>query len=388
MFPSVLILGRQPSLGLAELESLYGADALQPIGGSAVLLNVHPQEVSFNRLGGSIKLAKVLTSFEFTDWSKLVDYLVRNIPEHLDYLPEGKLKLGVSVFDLPVSVQSLNRSTLAVKKAIKNAGRSIRVVPNNGLSLNSAQVRHNQLTSVLGMELLLIKNGSKTILAQTVVEQDIDAYAARDQQRPKRDSRVGMLPPKLAQIIVNLTQPKLNSVLLDPFCGTGVILQESLLMGLRVHGSDLEPRMVEYATDNLAWLEQQYTNLPGSIVETGDATNFLWPAFDAMACETYLGRPFAESPKPEVLREVMQDVNLIHKRFLQNVAKQTPAGLKLCIAVPAWKTHDGFQHLKTLDSLEELGYTRTKFVHAKSEDLIYYRSGQVVARELVVLTRK
>ncbi len=84
----------------------------------------------------------------------------------------------------------------------------------------------------------------------------------------------------------------------------------------------------------------------------------------------------------------MQDVDTIHKKFLQNVARQTKPGFRLCIAVPAWKTKNGFQHLKTLDSLEELGYTRVSFAHARPKDLVYHREDQIVARELVVLIRK
>ena len=84
----------------------------------------------------------------------------------------------------------------------------------------------------------------------------------------------------------------------------------------------------------------------------------------------------------------MQDVNLIHKRFLQNVARQTQSGFRMCIAIPAWKTPAGFKHLKVLDNLEDMGYNRIEFVHVRVEDLIYHREGQVVARELVVLVRK
>lgn len=390
MFSSILILGRQPALGLAELESLYGADALQPVGAGAVLLNIDPQEIPFSRLGGSIKLAKVLTELQHTDWPKSVDYLCTNIPKHLDYLPEGKLKFGLSVFGLPVGLQQLNRSTLTIKKAIKSAGRSVRVVPNNEMTLNSAQVRHNQLTSPLGMELVLIKHGAQTILAQTVAEQDIDAYAARDHGRPKRDSKVGMLPPKLAQIIINLAKPASSATVLDPFCGTGVVLQEALLMDFPCLGTDLDERMVEYSIVNLEWLKSGFAfSGINHGVTVGDATNHQWgKSFDTIACETYLGRPFSALPKPEVLREVIQDVDTIHKKFLRNVAAQTEAGFRMTIAVPAWKTPDGFLHLKSLDSLEDLGYTRIKFVHVSNEDLIYHRSDQVVARELITLIRK
>lgn len=388
---SIIILGRQPALGLAELESLYGANTLQPVGNTAVLLDVPVNEINFPRLGGSIKLAKVLTALQTTDWAKLIDYIVKTIPEHLHYLPEGKLKFGLSVFGLPVQVDQINRSALSIKKVIKAAGRSVRVVPNSELSLNSAAVRHNQLTGELGMELLLIRDGHKTILAQTVDEQDIDGYAARDQERPKRDARVGMLPPKLAQIIVNLANPPQGSTVLDPFCGTGVVLQEAALMGYGVIGTDLEQRMVDYAHENVAqWLPKTFNVSPTVVVQQGDAINTTWNdihTFEAIAGETYLGRPFSTTPDESVLSEVMQDVDTIHKKFLRNVAMQTKTGFRMCIAIPAWKTTHGFKHLKMLETLTDLGYNRIKFEFAAAEDLIYHREGQIVGRELVVLQR-
>lgn len=389
MMQSLLILGRQPALGLAELESRFGADTLTLVGQQAALLDKDPKEVPLQRLGGSIKLAKLLTELPTTNWNQLISLVEKALPEHLGYLPEGKLKFGLSAYDLGVDAGMVSRSTLRIKKVVKSTGRSVRVVPNNEPALNSAQVLYNQLTSPLGMELLLVRNGDRTLLAQTVTEQDIDAYAARDQGRPKRDSKVGMLPPKLAQIIVNLSDIT-KGTLLDPFCGTGVILQESHLMGLRVYGTDLEQRMIDYTNANLEWLEEKTGSHVQGTTEKADATNHQWKetSFDAIACETYLGRPFSAQPDPKVLQEVMQDVNHIHKKFLQNVAQQTASGFRMCIAVPAWKTPSGFKHLKTLDVLEELGYNRIEFVHARSEDLIYHREGQVVARELVVLQKK
>ena len=157
-------------------------------------------------------------------------------------------------------------------------------------------------------------------------------------------------------------------------------------MGLNVYGSDLEPRMVDYTKANLEWLN--ITSVEQR-VEQGDAIIKDWnEPFDLVASETYLGRPFSASPKPEILREVMQDVDTIHRKFLRNLARQTKSGFRLCLAVPAWRTAHGFQHLKMLDSLEELGYTRLKFVHVAREELIYHRDNQIVARELIVLIRK
>jgi tRNA (guanine10-N2)-dimethyltransferase len=385
MTQSLAILGRQPALGIAELESLYGAEALRPVGREAVCIDKASDEIEFTRLGGTIKLAKVLTVLDTTHWPELQDYLTKTIPQHLQYLPEdGKLQIGLSTYGLQVDGKRLLAAGLELKKVIKKTGRSVRLIPNKEPALNSAQVLHNHLTGPLGWELLLVRDGSQTILAQTVSVQDITAYAKRDQARPKRDARVGMLPPKLAQIIVNLATSSDQACVLDPFCGTGVVLQEALLMGYSAYGTDLEPRMVEYSEANLRWLRQDSEKWK---LEVGDATSHQWQNFDVVAGETYLGRPFSALPAPHVLDEVMRDVDTIHQKFLRNLARQTQPGFRACIAIPAWKTSNGFKHLKTLDNLHELGYTRVSFVHAKREDLVYHRENQIVARELVILIR-
>jgi tRNA G10 N-methylase Trm11 len=387
---TLIVHGRQPALGKAELESLYGADILRPAGDNASLLDIEPTSIDFMRLGGMVKFCKVLTILDTTKWDDIEKFLVNTTPQHFSVLPDGKLKIGLSVYGIKASPKRIQASALEIKKAGKTVGRSIRIVPNKGAAMNSAQVLHNKLTQKLGWELVFVRDGDKTILAQSIAVQDIDAYAARDQKRPYRDSRVGMLPPKLAQTIINLAGGKNETkTVLDPFCGTGVVMQEALLMGFSAHGTDLEPRMVEYSEKNLQWLKQTSRRpIAGWTVEQADATNYEWGGFDAIAGETYLGRPLSSLPDPNILNKIIQDCDTIHKKFLKNVARQTKPGLRMCIAVPAWKKKDGFAHLPTLEKLSELGYTRLSFEGANEQELIYHRPDQTVARELVVLIRK
>ena len=443
---TLIILGRQPKLGLAELESLYGADKLSPVGNHAVLIDMEPATVDFGRLGGMVKFCKVLAELDTTSWSEIEKYLIKTVPQHLSNLPEGKLRLGLSVYDIDIAPQLIIATGLKLKKVIQKSGRSTRVVPNVEPALNAAQVLHNKLNGPLGWELIFVTHGNKTLLAQTIAVQDIEAYGQRDHGRPKRDTKVGMLPPKLAQIIINLavgfigdqpisplcedgvqgdgeqrsetyqkygeqvaelpTQQSASSgsrvassaskqadasqmAILDPFCGTGTVLLEAAMMGYNPYGSDIEPRMVEYSKTNLDWLgEKLFHPLFTYLVELGDAASAQWDnSFDFVASEVYLGRHFASPPSLDVLRQVVSDVNVITKKFLINLAKQTKPDFRLCIALPAWKSDGDTKHLPLLDSLEELGYNRLSFVHATDEDLIYYREGQIVARELVVLQR-
>lgn len=395
MSQSIVILGRQPKLGLAELESLYGAKSVTPFGTQFALLDIDTKDITFNRLGGVIKLATVLTELPTIDWLQIEKYLLKMVPEHMDYIPaEGKFNLGLSAYQLQATVNQLTRTALTLKKLIRATGRSVRIVPNKEPALSTPQVLHNNLAGATrGWELIFVRKGTSTIVGLTMAEQDIDAYTARDQARPKRDAYVGMLPPKLAQTIINLataTLPTVDSAILDPFCGTGVLLQEALLMGYNVQGTDLEPRMVEYSTENIKWLKDKWADATGNVhIESGDARSYTWQQpINSVAAETYLGKPLKSIPPSDVMRAMVDEVNLLHKKFLQNLHGQLKPGTRLCLAIPAWNMgNNHFKHLSVLDQLTDLGYNRIALEHAGFNDLLYYRPDQLVARELVILIR-
>jgi tRNA (guanine10-N2)-dimethyltransferase len=446
----LMVLGRQPALGLAELESLYGADKVRPVGAQAAIVDVDPCLLAFDRLGGSVKFCKVLTELDTTDWHEIEKFLLKVSPGHSERMPEGKMQLGLSLYGFRESVKQIESTGLTLKKAIRKTGRSVRLTTNKEPALSSATVLHNRLTGPTGWELVFVRAGDKTVVAQTVKIQDIDSYTLRDRGRPKRDTRVGMLPPKLAQTIINLAVGKLpedklenicaisagkpiprkllDKIILDPFCGTGVILQEAALMGYDVYGTDVERRMIDYTFANLEWLETQFKfNISAEAnLEIGDATSFKWErTVDFVASESYLGRPFTTRPAPEVLAQTVTDCNLIIKKFLQNIHSQLKPGTRLCLAIPAWLMDSGqsslsalrddgralqrsvhgrcvssgaqagarnvprkIVHLPLVDQIEQLGYNRISFEHVRDEQLLYYREDQVVARELLVIVKK
>lgn len=383
------VLGRQPALGLAELESRFGANYVQAISNDVAQIDTDKDITIFSQLGSVQKAAEIIDILETTDWNKAARHIQKNLKELLNQLPEGKVTLGLSIHGLNIPPRQINATALSLKKVIKAQGRPARIVPNNEKSLNTAQVIHNKLTSENGVELVLVKHHNKLILARTKWVQDIEAYSRRDQKRPMRDSRVGMLPPKLAQIILNLAVGQSDNKLtvLDPFCGTGVLMQEAALAGHDILGTDIEPRMIEYTEKNLDWLD-----LPDSIEKeftVADATSHNWrQKFDTIAAETYLGRALSSLPDQETLNKIISDCSQIHKKFFRNVARQTEPGFRMCVAVPAWRTKNGFKHMPVLDHLEELGYNQVSFVHAKTTDLVYHREDQIVARELIIVTRR
>ena len=442
------ILGRQPKISLAELESLFGSTNVTPI--SPNLATVDTSHLDLDRLGGTIKAGQILDTPPI---------------DHLRTLPKGKLTIGISDYRTKATAHTAAHEAIKLKGILKRHGYSVRTIPNTTAILSTATSHHNHLgNSPNKIELIYFEGGT----ALSTGTQNITAYAKRDQARPARDARVGMLPPKLAQILINLaigqlkiqhspTPPHCHSEasaeestlrILDPFCGTGTILQETILMGYSAYGTDLDPRMINFSQRNLDWLlgntalqrksglivfedirQAEVTNhnthspqrvgCPASLVrssedeteccdfdiargrgsqkpltqifrlDTADATTFTWQQpIDALATETYLGQPFSAPPADLKLKQVQQTVKHIILSFLKNIHPQISKNTPLALTIPAWKRMDGtFSHLNILDEIQRLGYNVVKFQHTTQSDLLYYRENQIVAREIIVLTK-
>lgn len=421
----IALLGRQSDLSLAELSAVYGSSRVYRASQSAALIDAPSFDIT--ALGGTVKAGRVLVTLR--GHNATMHGIERWIRQY--YAPElltrsGKITLGISAYGLRVSPRELQRIGLALKLIFKKQDRSLRLIPNTDIALSTAVSHNNKLgLSDKKAELLLIRlDDGSLIIAESYGAQNITAYAKRDRERPRRDAFVGMLPPKLAQIMVNLavgadrytegagsaiqasqqsptrasadaqreaaervaaTNPATKQHILDPFCGTGTVLQEALLKGHRVHGSDLSQKMVDYTTENLSWLQRTHKHT-GTIasVQQGDAMTFHWteaPLIDAVVCETYLGQPFSAPPRPEKLKEVVGNCNHIISGFLRNIRHQLRPGTPLCIAVPSWQSTDGhFTRLPLVHELSSLGYT-----HLNPMPLRYHRPGQVVARDILLL---
>ena len=389
----IAILGRQPALGMAELEKIYGGENVAWFSSSTATIN--SDSFSLDHLGGTQKAGKVILELPRGDLReismKIVRYYTKKWSEG-----ESKITLGISSYGLPASSREIQKIGIILKQKLKTSQRSLRLIPNAEPTLNTAVSHHNKLGLAENkVEILIVRaQNGRIIVAESIGAQNITALAKRDQGRPKRDAFVGMLPPKLAQIIINLATPTQPSsrqdlTLLDPFCGTGVILQEAALMSYEVYGTDLSEKMVEYSEKNLDWLQDTY-HLPVSrTLHHGDAMNTTWrQPIHAVACESYLGQPFSAPPSPSKLTEVRGNCNHIISTFLKNIARQLTPGTPLCVAVPAWKDAFGsFTHLPLISQLEKLGYTQHQFTNVQSSDLLYYREDQVVARQLLVLVK-
>ena len=383
----VAILGRLPKLSIAELEAMFGKSHVRAV--SRNIATIDTDNLSIDALGGSLKCGTIIHTLPADGHPTLehASHWITHTYVHQLLAVGGKITLGISAYGISTSPRQLQNIGLSLKSSMKRHGASLRLVPNTTTALSTATSHNNKLgLSPKKRELFIIKTDDGTILiTESNGAQNITAYARRDRNRPRRDAFVGMLPPKLAQIMVNVAVGNAaKATILDPFCGTGTVLQEALLKGYDVCGSDLSQKMIDYTTENIAWLQSKY-HITGTVrsLEQADAMTHQWPKaqqLDAVVCETYLGQPFSAPPSPKKLHEVTGNCNHIITNFLRNIHSQLTPGTTLCIAVPAWRDAGrNLTHLPLIKDLETLGYT------LQQPPLIYSRSDQVVAREILLL---
>jgi len=61
-----------------------------------------------------------------------------------------------------------------------------------------------------------------------------------------------VMMPRMARTLINLTCVQAGGLVLDPFCGTGGILIEAEMLGMRSVGSDFDPLMAAGSRQNVS----------------------------------------------------------------------------------------------------------------------------------------
>lgn len=267
------ILGREPHLSVAELYAVLGdsVDWSRAELSPEVLVVEHEQSMAnstslMRRCAGIIKIAEGWESILGTP-SFSTDAIAHCILDHT--AADRRVRFGYSVYDCGGGVReverirrALARGARAQKEWLEERGRKVRHVTSRAPSLSSVTVeRQGLLPEDNGVEVCVLVGHNRVRLARTLAVQPYQEWSARDYGRPRRDARSGMLPPKLARIMVNLvvrgTPDERHHALLDPFCGSGTVLMEALLLGVpRVIGTDASADAVRDAQENIAWVQQ------------------------------------------------------------------------------------------------------------------------------------
>lgn len=92
--------------------------------------------------------------------------------------------------------------------------------------------------------------GSETLYGELSCRIDRGLFNQRENHKRPFSAPISM-PPQLARTAVNLAAKPLGSKIIDPFCGTGGILIEAGLCGIKPFGVDCKEEMVKGTRKNL-----------------------------------------------------------------------------------------------------------------------------------------
>ncbi|MDA1060381.1 MAG: hypothetical protein O3B47_01155 [bacterium] len=369
-------LGRKKELCFGELIAVLGEDKLVERNLDTAIFKLNNIDGLQDRLGGTIKIIEIFDHVPKTQISTSIEKKLKQFFQN----HSGKIPFSISVLSFK------DRKTINIKellnfskKIIKSLGLNCRFVNKGPISPKPSTIYKARVIEK-GIDICIINGQSSSVyLGRTITIQNIDSYSKRDFDKPGRDAKVGMTPPKLAQIMINLAGP--SNTIYDPFCGTGTFLMEAMLMGKNGVGSDISTRMVEYSEKNLSWTQEQFRADTKFRIFEKDA-RFLIKSnipekIDAIVTEGYLGKPLEKQPTQHEQETIFRELANLHLNWLRAVRQITNCPIVMCVA--AFKVGPQIIHLPKFQELvKEAGYKVT-------ETFTYDRPDQIVVRDIKIL---
>lgn len=386
----VFILGNHPDLSTAEIKSFFSYNEIEAtfssVSSEILLVNTKsPVDVKkmINFLGGTIKIAQILgKANSINSFEDLVKYF-KNI------VATSNFDFGLSFYNYPISSQTIFHYCKNIKIALKKEGiKASYTLPKKGVNLSSAQVSRKIFPN--GLELIVFAFKDEVYFAKTIVLQDIKLFSTLDYGIPFINPRIGMLPPKLAQIMVNLALPekKIPFTIYDPFCGQGRVVLQSLMQGLEAYGSDKDPKAVLATSKNILWLKNKFhlkfdDNYPDEHIFRLDASaensKLKNKNIEAIACEPDLGPACRKMITGEEIDKIFKRLSDLYLTSFTQFKKIISPKAKIVCVFPMINDESLLDEI--IDNITALGYYMV-------DDFKYGRSYQVVKRHIGVFKIK
>ncbi len=388
-------MGTNTDLSVAELAAVLDLKDVKLLAPDFLIWETKTEinpETLMQRLGGTIKIGEIKEEIKDGDDVALLKTLTELAKIKKYQSKEGKFNFGFSDYGkYQFNKQNLG---LKLKKYFSQEDISSRFVISREKTLSSVVVTQNKLLT-RGIEFVLIKVENKILIGETISVQPFKDLSRRDYGRPARDDQSGMLPPKLAQIMINLAQVRnAEDVIIDPFCGSGTILSEAMLAGYKhLFGSDLSAKAIDDTHKNISWIRELY-NLKDIKVKifVKNVTN-LSKFFIAKSAEAIITEPFLGPQRGMInFKVVMSNLEVLYSDAIKQFGIVLKTGGRVVMIWPMFygqkpitPNYTGFKMLNMLpENLRESEFLKKTY----RPTIIYGRQGQKVYREIVVLEKE
>lgn len=364
----LLQLGRIEQLALKEVENLFPAVSVQPVLPGLVLLETADAQSFLDTISQS---AGVVKSFQI-----LQDHLTEQQAQQL--ILDELQSLKKPTFSITQRADSKLFDLETIKQLLAERKVSSRFLHSpSGFGLSAAVLRHKAV-----QEFFILTENNLYTVAKTNWIQDIDEWSERDYGKPARDRKRGMLPPKLARMMIHLLSPELRSRsprrLYDPFSGTGTVLMEGSLLDWEVYGSDLSGQAIQDTAQNMQWLRQHTGVAEPKALFVADVVKVslsdLKNKMHAIVTEPFLGKV---QPRPDQLPNIFKGLEKLYLGAFKQWTQLLEDGGEVVIVTPLVETeHKVFDMSRTIDNISRYGYT------VLSGPYLYTRPQTIVKRAI------
>ncbi len=331
------------------------------------------------------------------------------------FLPLGRenLRFGISVYGAGGKFREINQTFFLVPKILREIKERLE---KRGVKTSYLSIKEKELSTVMvdqrglldkGFELVFGVGEKEIFVGKTLVVQDYESYSVRDYGRPARDPRAGMVPPKLAKMMVNLALKDKDQVFLDPFCGSGTILQELVMLGYKnLVGTDSSEKSVKDTETNLNWFFRKF-NLSGKdyqiklmradVKKLSSVVSF--KTVGAIVTEPYLGSPQARYFNLEQIKKEVAKLEELYLAAFTEFRKVLKDEGVIVIIFPLFRFKNQFFPLEILSQIKDLGFKERDFIPqlpaggarlklnlTDRGSVVFFRPGQAVSREIFVFT--
>jgi len=386
------VLGTNTALSVAELAAVLGLEKATLLAPDFLLWETNTEINAPNliaRLGGVIKIGQVLA--ELDKESELLAKVIELASQKQASGASGKFNFGFSDY----GAKTFNKKDLGLKlkKYFSDKEISSRFVVSQEKTLSSVVVTQNRLLT-RGIEIVLTGASGKILIGETLCVQPFKDLSRRDFGRPARDDLSGMLPPKVAQIMINLAGLKdMEAVIVDPFCGSGTILTEAILMGYKnLFGSDVVLKAVENTRKNISWTKELYSikdfKLKLQVKNAVYLSKFIKSGYaDAVITEPYLGPQRGRIEFNAIIRELEK----LYSEAIREFVKVLKPGGRVVMIWPMFYGQKPITPvltgLKIIDMIPD-NLRPSQFIkQTVRQTIVYGRPGQKVFREIVTLEK-
>lgn len=207
---------------------------------------------------------------------------------------------------------------------------------------------------------------------------DYKKIEKEDMEKPVRRESLS-ISPRLAKILVNLSEVKSGEKIADVFCGIGVVLIEALKQEIKVVGVDRDGKAISGAGENLKWFGFPTENYK---LHNDDSSKIKIENVSGVASEPDFGEILKKIPTSEKAEAMIKNYENLMIRVLNNVKKSVLPDGKIVFTSPLISV--GRKRIGA--DLAKLS-SATGLKIAKGFPIKEFREGQIVGREVVVFIR-